>query len=82
MKLAYFCAALMGFASFTPLLPVPQGSNFIETRLCASGRIIRLELPGQPDPGDEAPMPCHAVCSRDDEGKTKRPGSRGPQPKG
>lgn len=81
MKLPAFCAALMGFASFTPLLPVPEGINFIETRLCASGRIIRLELPGQPDPADEAPMPCHAVCSRDEESQMKKTAFKG-QPKG
>lgn len=80
MSVAKACAVLVGFNSFLPLMPVPEGSDFIETLSCATGRVIRIELPGQPpEPSDEAPMPCHAVCARDDDDSAP---SKPPQPKG
>ncbi|GLQ21630.1 hypothetical protein ACFFUB_09600 [Algimonas porphyrae] len=60
--------ALVGFVIALPILPSPNGSTFIEARLCTSGRTIRIELPGQNDPEPDAPMPCHTVCARDDDG--------------
>lgn len=62
---------LIAFAVLLPSLPTPSGSNFIEARLCASGRIIRIELPGQEEPDKQAPMPCHAVCARDNDSVVK-----------
>ena len=68
MSVAKACAVLVGFNSFLPLIPMPEGSDFIDSLSCASGRVTRIELLGQaPDPSDEAPMPCHAVCARDDD---------------
>jgi hypothetical protein len=64
---------LMAFTLLLPSLPSPAGSNFIEARLCASGRLIRIELPGQKDPDKQAPMPCHAVCARDTDDPVKGP---------
>lgn len=62
---------LIAFAVLLPSLPTPAGSNFIEARLCASGRTIRIELPGQEGPDKQAPMPCHAVCARGNDGPVK-----------
>ncbi|MGJ8560493.1 MAG: hypothetical protein ACSHX3_09675 [Litorimonas sp.] len=62
---------LIAFAVLLPSLPTPSGSNFIEARLCASGRIIRIELPGQEEPDKQVPMPCHAVCARDNDSVVK-----------
>lgn len=59
---------LIGFVIAMPHIPAPNGSTFIETQLCASGRTLRIEIPGQKQPEKEAPMPCHAVCARDDDG--------------
>lgn len=61
--------ALISVVIAMPILPAAeaQGSTFIETRLCTSGRTLRIEIPGQNEPEQEAPMPCHAVCSRDDD---------------
>ncbi|MGB6229442.1 MAG: hypothetical protein WBF53_04880 [Litorimonas sp.] len=56
--------ALIAFAVLLPSLPATGGTQFIETTLCASGRTIRIELPGGNDPEKHAPMPCHAVCAR------------------
>jgi hypothetical protein len=67
---------LILLVSFLPSLMVPEEGAFIEARLCSSGRIIRIPLPGQDEPDPEAPMPCHAVCSRDDliqKGVKKKP---------
>jgi len=63
---ASFAAGLIGFTILLPSLPTPNGTIFVETRLCATGRIIRLELPNPDEPERPAPMPCHAVCARDD----------------
>jgi len=80
VSVAKACAVLVGLNSFLPLMPVPEGSNFIETLSCATGRVIRIQLPGQPkEPSDEAPMPCHAVCARDDD---EPAANKTPQPKG
>lgn len=62
---------LIAFAVLLPSLPAPSGAAFIETRLCASGRILRIELPGQNEPDKQIPMPCHAVCARDNDGPLK-----------
>lgn len=64
-------AGLIAFAVLLPSLPSPSGSQFIEARLCASGRVIRIELPGQDTPDNQVPMPCHAVCARDNDGPIK-----------
>lgn len=64
-------ASLIAFAVLLPSLPTPSGAAFIETRLCASGRILRIELPGQEDPNKQVPMPCHAVCARGNDGPHK-----------
>lgn len=72
-------AGLLAVAMLLPSLPTQIGPSFIETRLCASGRILRIELPGQDDPGKQGPMPCHAVCSRGDDGLIKDPQKR-PKP--
>ena len=71
-----FGASLIAMAVLLPSLPTQSGPNFIETRLCASGRVLRIELPGQEDPGKQAPMPCHAVCGRGHEGAIKDPQKR------
>lgn len=72
MLIARLCAALIGLNALMPMVPPPEGSDFIETLSCATGRVIRIELPGQPaEPSDEAPMPCHAVCARDDDDPSK-----------
>ncbi|MGB3455266.1 MAG: hypothetical protein WBG08_14645 [Litorimonas sp.] len=74
-------SGLIGFMALWPslgpvLVPAPDG-NYIEARLCNSGRIIRIPLPGE-DPDPDMPMPCHAVCSRSDvDGK---PGRKVPRP--
>lgn len=65
MKGSIFAASLIGFMGLIPMVPMPEGTTFMETRLCASGRILRIELPGQKDPEKQTPMPCHAVCVRD-----------------
>lgn len=62
---------LIAFSVLLPSLPTATGLNFIEARLCASGRIIRIELPGQEEPDKHAPMPCHAVCARDNQSPVK-----------
>jgi hypothetical protein len=67
---------LIAVAVLLPSLPTQSGPNFIETRLCASGRVLRIELPGQDDPGKQAPMPCHAVCGRGNDGAIKDPHKR------
>lgn len=54
-----------------PSVPTPAGSAFIEARLCASGQIVRIALPGQKEPEKHAPMPCHAVCARGNDGGIK-----------
>ena len=72
-------AGLIAVAVLLPSLPTQSGPNFIETRLCASGRVLRIELPGQEDPGQQAPMPCHAVCARGNDGGVKDPQKR-PKP--
>lgn len=69
-------AGLITVAMLLPSLPTQAGRNFIETRLCASGRVLRIELPGQEDPSKQAPMPCHAVCARGDDGLIKNPQKR------
>lgn len=66
-------AGLIAFAVLLPSLPTPTGSTYIEARLCASGRTIRIELPGQDPPNKQAPMPCHAVCARGNDGLLKDP---------
>ncbi|MEM7728569.1 MAG: hypothetical protein AAF311_04765 [Pseudomonadota bacterium] len=55
---------LIAFAVLLPSMPAPDGARFIETQLCASGRTLRIELPGGNEPERHAPMPCHAVCAR------------------
>lgn len=62
---------LIAFSVLLPSLPMPSGLQFIETRLCASGRIIRIELPSQETPDKQTPMPCHAVCARDNDAPLK-----------
>jgi len=62
---------LIAFSVLLPSLPMPSGLQFIEARLCASGRIIRIELPGQETPDKQPQMPCHAVCARDNDAPLK-----------
>ena len=38
---------------------------FIETKLCATGRIIRIPLGGGEDEMPDHARACHALCSRD-----------------
>jgi hypothetical protein len=64
---AGFASGLIAFAVLLPSLPTPSGKTFMETRLCATGRTIRIELPGQDKPDPTTPMPCHAVCARDED---------------
>lgn len=71
-----FGVGLIAVAMLLPSLPTQIAPNFVETRLCASGRILRIALPGQDDPGKQAPMPCHAVCARSDSGLIKDPQKR------
>jgi hypothetical protein len=67
MRGVAFGTALIAFSVLLPSLPMPSGLQFIEARLCASGRIIRIEMPSQETPDKQAPMPCHAVCARDND---------------
>lgn len=41
---------------------------YIETQLCATGRIIRIPLGDGEDEMPEHARACHALCSRDAEG--------------
>lgn len=65
MSGAGFGTALIAFAVLFPQLPLPRAPQYLETQLCATGRILRIQLPpGQNEPDPHPPMPCHAVCAR------------------
>lgn len=79
MSWGLFGTGLIAVSVLLPSLPQPSNPTYLDAKLCASGRIIRIQLPGQDEPEKQAPMPCHAVCARDDDGplKAKR---KPPQP--
>lgn len=68
-----FVTAGLTAPSLSALAPIPEvedGAIYIETLLCATGRVVRIPLFETPQDEREEerhnPMPaCHALCSRD-----------------
>ena len=68
---ALTCVSLSA-PSFQAAFAQDREGQFIETKLCASGQIIRIPL-GNEEEEEPAPMQaCHALCSRnsDDDGSS------------
>lgn len=55
----------MGAPSFQSAMVPWDDSAFIETILCATGRVIRIPIGGDEDDVPDQMRACHALCSRD-----------------